>query len=90
MTAPAAEIELTAPGFCHHLPVHPLPDDGSGYEVTWLNGQAQIIVPVGREANGQMVALIFTDLHALDQLVYRVMLAQARLAQAAVTPACAA
>jgi hypothetical protein len=85
---PAAR--LTIPGICHNLPIRALPDGAAGYEVTWLNGQAQIVLPIGLTENGQEVRLTISARHLLDQITYAAMLDQARYADATVPPGRAA
>ena len=77
---PAAQ--LTAPGFLHNLPLEAVDSNAVQPDVTWLNGHAQIDLPIGVTQTGQSVMLRITDPQKLGQLVYRAMLAQARLAQA--------
>ena len=82
MTAQHPAARLTVPGICHRLPVEPRPDGGS-YDVTFLNGHPQIVLPLGVTETGQEVSLIITDLQYLNELVYAALLDQGRLANAA-------
>lgn len=70
---------LTVPGICHNLPIEQLTVKGSGHNVTFLNGHAEIILPIGVTATGQEVRLVISDLQFLAELVYAAMLDQARL-----------
>jgi hypothetical protein len=79
---PAAR--LTVPGICHNLPIRELPDGSGSYDVTWLNGQPQIVLLLGLTATGQEVRLTISARHLLDQITYAAMLDQARYANATV------
>jgi hypothetical protein len=72
--------QMTVPGMFRNLPVD-APAAGS-HDVSFLNGRPQVDLPIGVLETGQELFLRITDLHYLDQLVYRAMLAQSRLANA--------
>ena len=80
MTGPAAQF--TVPGYFHNMPVRAVDPDAGLPDVTFLNGHAQIEVPVAVTETGQLVILRFTDPEEIGRLVSRAALAQGRLAGA--------
>jgi hypothetical protein len=79
MTTQRPAAALTVPGLTDDLPITPLPIMHNGYDVTFLNGHAEIIVPLGVTPDGQEVQLTVSDPDILGKLVYLAMLAQGRM-----------
>jgi hypothetical protein len=73
---------LTVPGICHNLPISELADGAGSYDVTWLNGHPQIVLPLGLTQTGQEVRLVISARHLLDQITYAALLDQARFGSA--------
>ena len=74
---PAAELSIN--GICHDIALAPLPVGHRGYDVTFVNGRAQIVVPLGVTEDGQEAHLRVTDPQILSTLVFLATVGQGRM-----------